>query len=69
MFLFLFKLLSLQYTKRRSWKNGAEPYTLHKYLKSLARMHKKKCKINAQKDKELNLRMQEKKKKMHKREI
>jgi hypothetical protein len=32
-------------------------------------MHKKKCKINAQKDKELNLRMQEKKKKMHKREI
>jgi hypothetical protein len=25
-------------------------------------MHKKNCKINAQKDKELNLRMQEKKK-------
>jgi hypothetical protein len=34
-------------------------------------MHKKRSKTNAQKDKELNLRMQKKRKKrvMHKREI
>jgi len=64
---FLFKLVSLQYKKRKSWKKGAQSYIhIAQILKNLPIMHQKNCKTNAQKDKELNLRMQKLKLKLKK---